>query len=162
MKNLAAITVAAVSLAMGAVGFARAETGPDQPPASEPANPAAANGPQRHRPGLLGRTVHGELIVRNREGAFEKVMVDRGSVTAVGADSITLRRPDDVDVTVELDDQTRYVGVDGASAVQKDRPAMVVSKDGAATMVMQRDPDRPRPNRPGRRPAGPTTTTTVS
>jgi hypothetical protein len=116
---------------------------------------------------MLGRAVHGDLIVRNREGGFEKVTVDRGTVTAVDGDSITLHRPDDVDVTLKLNDQTRYAGVDGASAVQKDKPAMVVSKDGTATVVMQRDPDQPRPDRPGMRrpgrPGGPaSTTTTVS
>jgi hypothetical protein len=97
----------------------------------------------------MGRAVHGDLVVRGQNG-FEKVTFDRGQLTAVSATSLTLKRPDGVDVTVKLDDQTRYVGVANRDALQKDKPVAVVSKDGTARMVMQRDPNAPHRARPGR------------
>jgi hypothetical protein len=124
--------------------------------------PAGARGVE-----VLRRTVHGDLVVKQGDG-FETVTFDRGTVTSVDASSLSLHRPDGVDVTVKLTDQTRYVGVTGAGGVQKDKPVTVVSKDGAARMVAQRDGSGPaaqggaRPGPGGRRPQPGTSTTTTA
>jgi hypothetical protein len=161
--KIAAVAVAAIGLTAGAVGLAQA--GPGDPPAQAAATTTTAPGAPKERPagpkgghmGPLGRAVHGDLIVKNKDGAFEKVTFDRGTLTAVSATSLTLHRPDDVDVTVKLDSDTRYRGVENAAALQKDKPVAVVSKDGTAKVVMQKDPDAPpRRERKGmRRPGGP-------
>jgi hypothetical protein len=170
MKNIAAVAVAAIGLTAGAVGLAQA--GPGDPPAQ--ATPTTTTAPADHpgpgpkggrgpgAMGALGHAVHGDLIVRTKDGTFEKVVFDRGTLTASDADSLTLHRPDGVDVTVKVDDQTRYKGVENAAALQQDQPVAVVAKDGTAKAVMQRDPDAPRRpkgdgmRRPGRPGAAPT------
>jgi hypothetical protein len=161
--NIAAVAVAAIGLTAGAVGLASA--GPGDPPAQTAATTTTAPGGAKGRPagpkgdhvGVLGRAVHGDLIVRGKDGGFEEVTFDRGTLTAVSATSLTLHRPDGVDVTVKLDDQTRYRGVENAAALQKDQPVAVVSKDGTARVVMQKDPNAaPRAERKGmRRPGRP-------
>jgi hypothetical protein len=154
MKNIAAIAVAALGISAGAVGLAQA--GPGDPPAQAASTTTTAPGPKAGgRPGAMGgHAVHGDLIVRTKDGAFEKVAFDRGTLTAVSATSLTLHRPDGVDVTVTLNGDTRYRGVENAGALQKDQPVAVVSKDGTARVVMQRDPDAPRRGPGMRRPGG--------
>jgi hypothetical protein len=102
--------------------------------------------------------VHGDLIVPTEGGGFEKVTFDRGTLSASSADSLTLHRPDGVDVTVKLNSESRYKGVENAAALEQGQPVAVVAKDGTARVVMQRDPDAPRREkgmrRPGRGPAG--------
>ena len=162
--KLAAIAVAALGLSAGAVGLANA--GPGDPPAqaatttttTAPDAGARRAGPGGGHAGPLARAVHGDLIVKAQDGSFEKVTFDRGTLTAVSPTSVTLRRPDGVDVTVKIDDETRYRGVENNAALQRDKPAAVISKDGTARVVMQRDPEAPqrgprkgmrRPGRPG-------------
>ena len=158
--KIVAIAVAALGLSAGAVGLANA--GPGDPPAqAAPTSTTTApgDGPRRPGPGggPLARAVHGNLIVRAQDGTFENVAFDRGTLTAVSDSSLTLQRPDGVDVTVKLDGDTRYRGVENAAALRKGEPAAVVSKDGTARVVMQRDPDAParRPGEGRRRPGGP-------
>lgn len=161
MKNVIAVAVASLGLTAGAIGLATAA--PDDSTTSSigdstttttapdgPKGPGGGRGPR----GLLGRAISGDLIVRGQDG-FEPVTFNRGTLTAVDAASLTLRRPDGVDVTVKLDDQTRYRGVENAGALQKDKPVVVFSKDGTAKVVMQRDPEaKPGRRGPGR-PGGP-------
>jgi hypothetical protein len=95
-------------------------------------------------------------FTKAQDGTFEEVTFDRGTLTAVSATSVTLHRPDGVDVTLKLDGDTRYRGVENAAALQTDKPAAVISKDGTAKVVMQRDPDAAPRRRPGGpRPGGP-------
>lgn len=159
MKNIAAVAVAAIGLTAGAVGLAQA--GPGDPPAqaapttTAPSDDHPRKGPKGGRGpgiGVLGHAVSGDLIVRTKDGTFEEVQFDRGTLNASDAASLTLRRPDGVNVTVKLDDQTRYRGVENAAALQKDQPVVVVAKDGTARAVMQRDPDAPRRQKGMRRP----------
>ncbi|MEY2566533.1 MAG: hypothetical protein QOE35_1062 [Actinomycetota bacterium] len=171
MKNIAAVAVAVIGLTAGAVGWATA--GPSDsgtPAATTTTTAAAANRPEGGRGvEVLRRTVHGDLVVKQGDG-FETVTFDRGMVTSVDASSLSLHRPDGVDVTVTLNDQTRYVGVSGAGGVQKDKPVTVISKDGTARIVAQRDGSgpaaqggaRPGPGAGARRPRPGTSTTTTA
>ena len=93
-----------------------------------------------HGGGLLGRAVHGDLIVRGEDGRFENVSFDRGTVHPDSDGSkIVIDRPDGQKVTLQLTPETRYRGVDGAAQLAEGRPAMVTSRDGKALMVAQRD-----------------------
>jgi hypothetical protein len=156
MKNIAAVAVAAVGITVGAVGLATAAPG-DAPtnaaPESTTTIPKRPGGPgaRGEKPGPLGRTVHGDLIVATKDGGFEKITVDRGTLTDSDADSLTLHRPDGVDVTVKLNSETRYPGLSNTE-LQKGQPVTVVAKDGTARIVMQRDPDAQRKGPGMRRP----------
>lgn len=149
--NIVAVAVAALGITAGAVGLAQA--GPGDPLAQ--AAPTTTTAPERPRPGPkpgqgpgamgpIGHAVHGDLIVQGKDGAFEKVAFDRGTLTTATATSLTVHRPDGVDVTVKLDGSTRYRGAADASALREGEPVAVVIKDGTARVVMQKDPDAPR------------------
>jgi hypothetical protein len=97
--------------------------------------------------GVLGRAIHGDLIVRTEEGGFETVAYDRGEQKSRSGTRLTIVRPDGVEVTVELTGDTRYKGVDGADQLQDGRPTVVVSKDGKARLVGQGHREQGPPQR---------------
>lgn len=97
-------------------------------------------------PGALGRAAHGEVIVPNGEGGWQEVTFDRGQVdAATDGSKIVLDRPDGPEVSVTLTADTKYHGIEGAADIVEGRPALVVSKDGKAIHVVQKDPERVRP-----------------
>lgn len=145
-KRNAAVAIVAV-LVLGVGAYAWAQGGPDRPSTSTTAQAGADGGngaqpgarPGRrggHR-GVLRRIVHGDLVVRGQNG-FENVTYDRGTVTDVTGSSITIKRPDNQTVTKHIDQNTKFRGVQSASEVQKDKPAVVVAKGDNATIVGQR------------------------
>ena len=159
-RNVAAAAVAVAVLGGGAAAVAaegpsrptlaaegevRARGAQAAPAAEAPEGAEGRPGRPGHpgRPGqrLARRAVHGDLIVRGKEGEFENVTFDRGRLTSVEGGSLTLERPDGVSVTVTLNDATRYRGVEATDALRVDRPVFVTSKDGTATLVAQR-PER--------------------
>ena len=153
-QRIAAVLVAALGLAGGATAWAQAD----------PEDPAAqgAEGEEGRRRGrghhhVLGRAIHGDLIVRGEDGTWQNVTVDRGTVTAINESTVEIERPDGQKVTAALDENTRYGPDRERTDVQTGEPAMVVQKDGKALAVMQKDPDRrggPRgEGRPPREPA---------
>jgi hypothetical protein len=80
--------------------------------------------------GVLGRVVHGDLVVRGKQGAFEKVTIDKGTVVSVSDSSLTVKRPDGVSVTVKLTPDTKRSG-----EVKAGDRVMVLSRDGTALRV---------------------------
>lgn len=95
------------------------------------------------RPGgpgkLRRRSVHGEHIVKGRDGTFRTVQVDRGTVgPATTATRIVVVRRDGVTVTLALTAETRYRGIDGAAAIRQGEPAQVISEGGTALGVRQK------------------------
>lgn len=109
-------------------------------------------GPKHHRLGenVLGRAVHGDLVVRTGEDTFDTVTFDKGEVDeATTAEQLVINRPDGATVRVALTDDTKYKGVDGADGIREGAPAFVVHKDGKARTVAQR-PERPRGNKADR------------
>jgi hypothetical protein len=116
-----------------------------QPPSAECQKlreQAKNRGQAKNRPGgaLLRRTVHGDLIVRGKDGTFENITVDKGTVQSKGDKSLTLKRDDGKTVTVKVDDATKYRGVGSFAAIETGKPAIVVSHDGTARLVGQRAP----------------------
>jgi len=147
-RHLAGLTVAALIAGGGAAAFAAApESGSNNTSAgtntASPQAPAGANGGREGRAGrpganIVGRAVHGDLVVRGKDGGYENVSIDKGIVQAKGDHTITLKRPDGPAVTIKIDDNTRYRGVDSFDAVETGKPAVIVSKDKTAVMVGQR------------------------
>jgi hypothetical protein len=120
----------------------------------EAAGPAFRHGREHRRgPGPLGlvplgRAVHGTVTVPDGNGGWHEVTFDKGTVDeATDASKIVLDRADGQTVTIELTAETKYHGVADAAALVDGRPALVVSRDGKALHVAQRDPDRR--HRPG-------------
>ena len=64
----------------------------------------------RHHP--IERPVHFEATVQYLDGTSRAMTGDRGQITAIAADSLTLVRPDNVEVTLGLSNTTCY-HVDG-------------------------------------------------
>lgn len=99
--------------------------------------------PGPHKAGLpfaLGRAVHGTVIVPDGDGGWQEVTFDRGKVDeATDSSRIVLDRPDGPTVTIALTSDTRYHGIAGAADVVEGRGAVVVSRDGRALHVLQRD-----------------------
>ena len=95
---------------------------------------------------LLGRVVHGDLIVRGTDGQFQNVTYDRGKEDGLQGNTLTITRPDNKKVSVTLTNDTKYRGVDNASQLQAGRQTLVLSKDGKALVVGQRgDKAQPQP-----------------
>ena len=172
-QRIAAVLVAALGLTGGAAAWAQADPedpqvggtqaqqtqaqeGDQQTPPAE--GEGEREGRRRKGPGgphMLGRAIHGDLIVRGENGQWENVTVDRGTVTAITESSIEIERPDGKKVTAALDENTRYGPDRDRTDIQTGQPAMVVQKDGKAVMVAQKDPDRQRPPRGDGPPEGP-------
>ncbi len=107
-------------------------------------------GPGRPGPavlGLLGKAVHGSVVVPGpTEGSWQTVTFDRGKVdAATDGSKVVLVRPDGVTVTIALTAGTKYHGIADAAGIKKGEPAMVVSKDGKATHVVQRGSEHKKP-----------------
>src|SRR5437899_8921934 len=141
-KRFTAVLVGTLVLAGGA--YAYAADNPSTPSTTTPSASAPAAGhPGRHLLRPLRRVVHGDLIVRTKDG-FENVTVDRGKVTAVSASSITIERPDGVSVTKAVTAETKFRGVDSVEHVERGKGALVVSKGNNAVLIAQRGGDLPR------------------
>ena len=88
---------------------------------------------------LFRRADHGTLEVKNKAGQWVTYTFDKGKVTAVSASSITLARPDGQSVTIAITAETKFRGVSSAADVTVGRAAIVVSDNGHALWVAQRD-----------------------
>ena len=154
-RNVVVLTIFALVLGVGAYAWAQGE--PERPTTST-AEPKAegvraerrlhrgVRGQRRPGPGMAGRAVHGDLIVRGKDG-FENVAFDKGEVVRHSATSITLKRADEVEVTKAINGDTKFKGIASADEIVDGKPALVVSKGDAAGLVAQRSgdaPERPR------------------
>lgn len=154
----------AVAWADNASGTGSPSTAPaaGAPAAGAPAPAAKHGGTKAGGKGgdALRLADHGTLDVKI-EDKWVTVNFDRGQVTDVAADHITLARPDGKSVTLKLTPDTKYRGVASWSDINKDKPAVVVSNgDGTARQVVQSNKPAkagpggaPTPNQPA-----PTTT----
>jgi hypothetical protein len=145
-KKLAAVGVGAAVLlgTGGAVAWAQTSgsssttTPATTAPPAAPANQKPAAGIDRPGVRAIGRrTVHADLVVQDKSGAFVTVTIDRGTISAVNATSITLDRADGKQAILTINNDTKVHGVASVSAVQTGKMATVVSRDGTATQIAQ-------------------------
>jgi len=101
--------------------------------------PAAVRRPNRAANRLERRIVHGDLVVRTKDG-FKDVTVDRGKLASVDGSTVTVDRADTgAAVTVTVTSTTRFRGVTGADQLVVGKPTIVVAaKDGSAVLIGQR------------------------
>ena len=114
-------TVAAVAVTTTAGGVAWAATNADPTPVTvgvpvrtvrprattEPDRPGKG-GPGRHGEFGLGGALHGEFIVEKDGGGYQTVATQRGEVTAVSKDAITVKSADGYSRTYTLTEPTRW------------------------------------------------------
>jgi hypothetical protein len=134
-KNVAALAVAgAVVLgAGGAVAWAQTTGGSTTTPSA-----ASTDVPARLIRPLARRAVHGDIVVKDKDGNYVTVTFDRGSVAAASATSVTLTRPDGPAVTVTVTADTKVHGAATAADLKIGQDAIVVSRAGTATQIVQR------------------------
>ncbi len=139
-RNLAVLVLVGALLAGGAYAWAQtSDTSPAAPTttAAKSGQQAPAAGRRAGAKGLLRRVVHGDLIVRAKDG-FQNVTYDRGKEDGVSNNTLTITRPDGKQVSVKLTSDTKYRGVKDASGLHAGKQTLVLSKDGNAVMVAQR------------------------
>jgi hypothetical protein len=123
-RNFAVVVIAALVLGVGA--YAWAEGAPPGPTTTSPSADA-------------------EVIVKDKTGAYVTVTFDKGKVAHHSDTSITLDRPDGQPVTLALDSSTTYRGIKSNGEIRDGTNAIVLSKGGTATVVIQR-PEAARGN----------------
>jgi hypothetical protein len=87
---------------------------------------------------IARRSVHADLVVKDKDGTYVTITIDRGTVTAASATSITLDRPDGKQVTLAVTTDTKVRGVASVAALQTGKAAVVLSRSGTATQIGQR------------------------
>lgn len=155
-KMVATAAVAgAVGLgAVGVAGWANSGGTGNGTTATLAASTVSAAGPVKARHagglrGLLRRSDHGTFEVKDKSGQWVTYTFDRGKVTSVNSQSITLARPDGQSVTLTIGPETKFRGVASAGDVQKGKGAIVVSNSaGRALIVAQRDAKAGQPAAP--------------
>src|SRR5579884_689058 len=132
------IAGAIVVAGLATAGIAYAENQPPDPSvavvkaaATGAPAPAAAGG----RAAILKGAIHGDLLVRGKDGSTHTVTFDRGKVTSVSTSSITIQRPDGVSVTDDVNAQTVFNGLP-EDQLSTGTPAIVVADGHTATHVV--------------------------
>ncbi|WP_406055346.1 hypothetical protein [Kribbella sp. NBC_00889] len=137
-------TVAAVAATTTAGGVAWAATNADPTPSPSPsASPSAPSNQPGPGKGLghrgefgMGGALHGEFVVPKDGGGYQTVATQRGEVTAVSKDSITVKSEDGYSRTYSLTEDTLVNAArDGIDDVKVGNTVQVtaVVADGKAT-----------------------------
>jgi hypothetical protein len=82
----------------------------------------------------LGAVQHGEFTVNGTDGKATVMTVQRGTVTAVSATSLSVKSADGFTATYKLDDATR-----GGGGLAKDDAAVVIARKAGAAAVVVRE-----------------------
>jgi hypothetical protein len=141
LSKRVALAIAGVAAAaiVGTAGVAAATApdpsgspAPSSPSASAPDNGTGAPGRAAERRGklkhrALGRGLHGEFVVKGKDGAYVTLVSVRGEVTAVSATSITFKAEDGFTATYVVNSDTKVRGKD----VDKIADVKVGDKGGA-------------------------------
>ena len=102
--------IADAAIALQQVGF---DTGLDvtpSAPASAPASDASGDAPRRQiRKYLRKNTLHGEVTIQTKKQGAKTIVVQRGQLTAVSADKITVKSSDGFTLTWSFGDKLRIV-----------------------------------------------------
>ena len=103
---LAGITVLAVASLGSGLAYAADGDNPTPPTSSGDVGPDPSPAPGKHHRHFLGRIEHGEFTVRTQDGT-RVIDVQRGAVTDVSGQSITVKSADGFNGTYTVDPQTK-------------------------------------------------------
>jgi hypothetical protein len=128
---------------LGTAGVATATSSDSAPAPSASAAPSSSSAPKAdHRKAklgkraLIGRGLHGEWVVKGKDGKPVTLETIRGTVTAVGSASVTVKAEDGFTATFTTNSDTKVRG-DGADALGDvkagARAAVVGVKSGNTT-----------------------------
>ncbi|MEU4194290.1 hypothetical protein AB0E69_20510 [Kribbella sp. NPDC026611] len=142
-------TVAAVAVTTTAGGVAWAATNADPTPSVSPST--SPSNPNQQQPGWPGRggprgefgfggALHGEFVVPKDGGGYQTIATQRGEVTAVSRDSITVKSEDGYSRTYKIAAETLVNSArDGISSVKTGSTvtvnAVVANNEATATSV---------------------------
>jgi hypothetical protein len=149
-----AAAVVAITVA-GGVAWATSSADPTPAPSASPSTPSATpdksgkpdkpdkpgKGPHRGMFGL-GGALHGEFVVKKDDGSYQTVATQRGEVTAVSKESITVKSEDGYSRTYTLTEDTLVNAArDGIDDVKTGNTVTVfaVVADGKATATSVND-----------------------
>jgi hypothetical protein len=131
---------------LGTAGVAAATAGDPAPAAAAIAAPAAAPsaspgakadkpaGKKKHR--LVARGMHGEWVVKGKDGKPVTLVSVRGSVTAVGATSVTVKAEDGFTATFTANGETKVRGgADSLAGVKVGAKGAVVGVKNGSTLT---------------------------
>lgn len=146
-----AAAVVATTVAGGvAWASSTADPTPSPTPSASPSNPSATpdkpegpGGKGGHR-GMfgVGAALHGEFVVKKDDGTYQTVATQRGEVTAVSKDSITVKSEDGYSRTYTITEDTLVNAArDGIDDVKTGNTVWVsaVVADGKATATSVND-----------------------
>ena len=112
--SVAALTV--LGITAGGIAWAESGTAPamssmgvaSTATAADSGGPAAAagNGPKQRLRGLGKRVLHGEVVLQTRNG-FVTAVIARGTVSAIDANSVSVKSADGVTTTFAIDAKTK-------------------------------------------------------
>jgi hypothetical protein len=145
-------TVAAVAATTtaGGVAWAASNADPTPSPSASPSTPSQQQKPDQPGKGGfgprgefgLGGALHGEFVVQKDGGGYQTVATQRGSVTAVSKDSITVKSDDGYSRTYKVDADTLVNSArDGIASIKTGSTVTVsaVVADNTATATMIND-----------------------
>jgi hypothetical protein len=145
-RLLGTVAAVAVTTTAGGVAWAASNADPTPSPSVSPSSPST---PDQQKPGgpgkghgfgrgefALGGALHGEFVVPKDGGGYQTVATQRGEVTAVSKDSITVKSEDGYSRTYTLTEDTLVNaardGIDDVKTGNTVRVTAVVT-DGKAT-----------------------------
>jgi hypothetical protein len=160
-RLLGTVAAVAVTTAAGGVAWAASNADPTPTPSASPSSPSTPDqnekpgGPdQNEKPGGghgrggfrgefgLGGALHGEFVVQKEGGGYQTIAVQRGEVTAVSKDSLTVKSTDGYSRTYTLTADTMVNAArDGIGNVKTGNTVNVfaVVSDGKATAIRVND-----------------------
>jgi len=128
---------AVATLAVGGIAGAAYAAAPSASPSAAPGSSAQKKGEAagKDRAGAVTRrTVHGEFVVKGKDGKYVTTEVQRGAVTAVSPTSVTVKSADGFSATYKINADTR-IRKDGKQAaigsVKVGDPVLVLAVKGA-------------------------------
>ena len=140
--GVAAVVAAGVIGTAGVAAATAPATPAPAPTASEqaPGDRAGDKAGEARRHALRARGMHGEWVVKGRDGAPVTLASVRGTVTAVGAASVTVRAEDGYTATYTVNAGTRVRGadIDAISDVAVGARAVVVGVKDGGTLTARR------------------------
>ncbi|WP_327634709.1 hypothetical protein OHB24_32615 [Kribbella sp. NBC_00482] len=146
-RLLGTVAAVAVTTTAGGVAWATSNADPTPSPSASPSSPSTPGQQQKpDRPGKggfgprgefgLGGALHGEFVVPKDGGGYQTVATQRGEVTAVSKESITVKSADGYSRTYTLTEDTLVNAArDGIDDVKTGNTVTVtaVVTDGKAT-----------------------------